>query len=146
MGVLSLVRSWSCWRRSLSGLSLHLIHEGLVGGCEVGKHSLIGGCGRCQIRQCACRFCGKVHGIGLMVASGLGGALGDAQVGLSFGEVSFEVGPGFVGWGFAAPVLTSIIVESSFEDQVVGVGEDLLVRVGLLAGHCESVGVLDLLV
>ena len=59
---------------------------------------------------------------------------------------NFKVGPGFVGCGFAAPVLTSIIVESSFEDQVVGIGEDLLVRVGLLAGRCECVGVFDLLV
>ena len=50
-------------------------------------------------------------GSGLMVASSLSGALGDAQVSLSFHEVSLKVRPGFVSWGFAAPVLTSIIVE-----------------------------------
>ena len=81
-----------------------------------------------------------------MISCSLSGGLGDVQVSLGFGEVSLEVGPGFVSRGFAAPVLASIIVQASLEDQVVSIGEDLLVGRGLLSSCCKSIGIFKLFV
>ena len=60
--------------------------------------------------------------------------------------MSLEVGPGFLGCWFVAPVLASIIIQASLKDQVVSVGEDLLVHGWLLAGGGKGVGIFNLFV
>ena len=72
------------------------------------------------------------NGIGGVIAGALGGELGFSEFLMGDCKVGFEIGPSFLNEEATSPIVASVGKYASLEDNVVGVGHDLLWRVGCI--------------
>ena len=83
--------------------------------------------------------------MGLVKTSSLSSVSHVAQIGVSEGEVSLEVGPSLVSNGFASPLTASVDEHAGVEHDGVCVGHDLFGGVRLASGVSVILGIFNLL-